>query len=103
MEEIHYLQRSRLYRKLIHGPHSEFARVFAGRLLADQLSRQGVMRSLSLFRDLMDWYVCGGNRATDLSEVHVSQFVEYRCQHWHMDSWDSFALSRSLRAMASLT
>lgn len=67
MGEIYYLQRSRLYRELIHGPHSEFASVFADRLLADQLSRQCAMRSLSLFRDLMDWHVCGGSRASDLS------------------------------------
>ncbi len=35
MEAIHYLECSRLYRKLIHGPHGEFARVFADRLVDD--------------------------------------------------------------------
>ena len=99
MGEIHYLQSSRLYRKLIHGPHSEFASVFADRLLADQLSRQCAMRSLSLFRDLMDWHVCGGSRASDLSEAHVSRFVEHRRQHWHVDSWDNAALRRLLSAL----
>jgi len=83
MEAIHYLECSRLYRKLIHGPHGEFARVFADRLVDDQLSRQCAMRSLNLFRDLMDWHIGNGNRAGDLSEEHVARFFEHRCQHWH--------------------
>lgn len=48
MGEIHFLQSSRLYRKLIHGPHSEFASAFADRLFADQLTQQCTMRSLTL-------------------------------------------------------
>jgi site-specific recombinase XerD len=99
MTVLHYLQRSNLYRKLIHGPHNEFASVFADRLLADQLSRQCTRRSLSLFRDLMDWHVGGGNRAGDLSEEHVSQFVEHRRQHWHMDRRDNATLRRLLSAL----
>lgn len=78
MKTIDYLERSRLYRKLIHGPHSEFARIFAGRLLDDQLSRQCTIRSLSLFRDLMDWQIGRGNRAADLNEQHVAQFFDDR-------------------------
>jgi site-specific recombinase XerD len=57
------------------------------------------MRSLSLFRDLMDWHVCGGSRASDLSEAHISRFVEHRRQHWHVDSWDNAAFRRLLSAL----
>jgi len=32
MEVPNYLQRSILYRKLLHGPHSDFARVFLNAL-----------------------------------------------------------------------
>ena len=99
MEAPHYLQRSRLFRTLVHGPHGEFARVFADRLLADQLSQQCTMRSLRLFRDLMDWHVGYGHRAADLNEEHVARFVEHRCRHWHMDSWDNATLRRALSAL----
>lgn len=99
MEVIHYLERSRLFRILVHGPHSEFARVFADRLLADQLSQQCTMRSLRLFRDLMDWHVGYGNRAADLDEKQVARFVEHRCQHWHMDCWDNATLRRVLSSL----
>lgn len=99
MKTIDYLERSRLYRKLIHGPHSEFARIFAGRLLDDQLSRQCTIRSLSLFRDLMDWQIGRGNRACDLNEQHVAQFFDERCRHWHMNEWDKATLRRLLSAL----
>jgi site-specific recombinase XerD len=99
MEVIDYLQRSHLYRKLIHGPYSEFGRVFADRLLADQLSRQCTMRSLRLFRDLMDWHVGHGNDAGDLNEEHVARFVDHRSQYWHMDKWDNATFRRLLSAL----
>jgi hypothetical protein len=89
MEDVHYLQRSNLYRKLIHGPHGKFARTFADRLLNDQLSRQCTLRSLSLFRDLMDWHIGAGNGAADLSEEHVARFLEHRRQYWHTNMWDN--------------
>jgi len=99
MEVPNYLQRSILYRKLLHGPHSDFARVFVDRLILDQLSRQCTIRSLSLFRDLMDWHVGGGNRAGDLNDEQVARFVEHRRQHWHIYNWDNATLRRVLSAL----
>ncbi|TIP85014.1 MAG: hypothetical protein E5X58_35265 [Mesorhizobium sp.] len=40
MNASDYLQRSTLYRKLIHGPFGEFARVYAGRLSDEGFGRQ---------------------------------------------------------------
>ncbi|MDX8450602.1 hypothetical protein [Mesorhizobium captivum] len=67
MNASDYLQRSTLYRKLIHGPYGEFSRVYAARLSDEGLGRQCTWRSLSLFRDLMDWHVGNGHDPQDLS------------------------------------
>ena len=99
MKAIDYLERSTLYRKLIHGPHGEFARVFAARLQEEGFGRQCAWRSLSLFRDLMDWHVYGGRRAADLSEDHVAQFFDHRSQYLNIDSGDRAALRRLLSAL----
>jgi hypothetical protein len=64
MEAIDYLRRSTLYRKLIHGPYGEFSRVHAARLSEEGFIRQCAWRSLSLFRNLMDWHVGGGHVPT---------------------------------------
>lgn len=40
MNASDYLQRSTLYRKLIHGPYGEFARVYAAKLSDDGFGRQ---------------------------------------------------------------
>jgi site-specific recombinase XerC len=61
MNASDYLQRSTLYRKLIHGPHGKFAQVYAARLSNEGLGRQCTWRSLSLFRELMDWHVGSGH------------------------------------------
>ncbi len=99
MEVPNYLQHSILYRKLLHGHHSEFARIFTDRLILDQLGRQCTIRSLSLFRDLMDWHVGGGNRPGDLNEEQVTRFVEHRRQHWRIYNWDNATLRRVLSAL----
>src|SRR5690606_20889207 len=56
-------------------------------------------RSLSLFRDLMDWHVGNGHDPQDLSEVHVDRFLEHRFKHWSPDSGDRSALRRLLSAL----
>ena len=99
MKTIDYFERSTLYRKLIHGPHGEFARVFAAHLQMEGFGRQRIWRSLSLFRDLMDWHVYGGRRPADLNEDHVAQFFDHRSQHWNIDSGDRSALRRLLSAL----
>ncbi|CDX42593.1 hypothetical protein MPLSOD_410026 [Mesorhizobium sp. SOD10] len=98
MNASDYLQRSTLYRKLIHGPYGEFSRVYAARLSDEGLGRQCTWRSLSLFRDLMDWHVGNGHDPQDLSEVHVDRFLEHRFKHWSPDSGDRSALRRLLAA-----
>ncbi|MER9370576.1 hypothetical protein NKI66_31910 [Mesorhizobium sp. M0518] len=99
MNANEYLQRSTLYRKLIHGPHGEFARVYAARLSNEGLGRQCTWRSLSLFRELMDWHVGSGHDPQALSEVHVDQFLGHRSKHWSPDSGDRSALRRLLSAL----
>lgn len=99
MNASDYLQRSTLYRKLIHGPYGEFARVYAGRLSDEGFGRQCTWRSLSLFRELRDWHVGNGHDLEDLSEVHVERFLEHRSKHWSIDSGDRSALRRLLAAL----
>ena len=57
-----YLKRSALYRKLVHVPHHEFARIYAARMANEGLGQRSVWRSLSLFRELMDWHTNNGLR-----------------------------------------
>jgi site-specific recombinase XerD len=99
MNTNEYLQRSTLFRKLIHGPYGEFSRVYAAKLSDEGLGRQCTWRSLSLFRDLMDWHVGNGHDPQDLSEVHVDQFLEHRFKHWSPNSGDRSALRRLLFAL----
>lgn len=99
MNANEYLQSSTLYRKLIHGPYGKFARVYAGRLSDEGFGRQCTWRSLSLFRELMDWHVGNGHDPQDLSEVHVDRFLEHRFKHWSPDSGDRSALRRLLSAL----
>lgn len=85
MNATDYLNRSALYRKLVYGPYREFAGVYAAKMSNEGLGRQCTWRSLSLFRDLMDWHVGNGHAAQDLSEVHVDRFLEHRFKHWKPD------------------
>jgi site-specific recombinase XerD len=99
MDAIDYLQRSTLYRKLIHGPHGEFSRVYAARLSEEGFTRQCTWRSLSLFRDLMDWHVGGGHDPKDLNEPSVERFLDHRSRHWRINAGDRAALRRLLSAL----
>ncbi|MER8428671.1 hypothetical protein [Mesorhizobium sp. M1403] len=99
MNASDYLQRSTLYRKLIHGSYGEFARIYAARLSNEGFGRQCTWRSLSLFRELMDWHVGNGHDPHDLSEVHVDRFLEHRSKHWSLDSGDRSALRRLLSSL----
>lgn len=75
MKANEYLQSSTLYRKLIHGPHGKFSKVYAARLSDEGFGRRCTWRSLSLFRDLMDWHVGNGHDPKELSEGHVERFL----------------------------
>lgn len=94
-----YLERSTLYRKLIHGSYGEFSRVYAARLSGEGFGQQSTWRSLSLFRDLMDWHIGKGHDPQDLSEIHVEQFLEHRSEHWCINAGDRAALRRLLSAL----
>jgi hypothetical protein len=61
MNATEYLQSSTLYRKLIYGPHGKLSQVYAARLSDEGFGRRCTWRSLSLFRDLMDWHVGNGH------------------------------------------
>src|SRR5690554_2048761 len=87
-----YLQSSTLYRKLVHGPYGEFSRVYATRLSDEGFGRRCTWRSLSLFRDLMDWHVGNGHDPKDLGEAHVEQYLKHRSQHWSINAGDRAAL-----------
>nr|WP_245494759.1 tyrosine-type recombinase/integrase [Rhizobium leguminosarum] len=99
MNATDYLNRSALFRKLVYGPHREFAGVYAAKMSNEGLGRQCTWRSLSLFRDLMDWHVGNGHAPQDLSEVHVDRFLEHRFKHWTPASGDRSALRRLLLAL----
>ena len=99
MKAIDYLQRSTLYRKLVHGPYGEFSRVFAARLSEEGFTQQCTWRSLSLFRDLTDWHVGGGHDPRSLDEDRVERFFDHRSQHWAINAGDRAALRRLLSAL----
>lgn len=99
MNASDYLQRSTLYRKLVHGPYGEFSRVYAARLMDEGFGRRCTWRSLSLFRDLMDWHVGNGHDSQDLGEAHIEQFFEHRSAHWSINAGDRAALRRLLSAL----
>ncbi|WP_234836019.1 tyrosine-type recombinase/integrase [Sinorhizobium meliloti] len=99
MNATDYLKRSALYRKLVYGPYREFARVYAAEMSNQGLGRQCTWRSLSLFRDLMDWHVGNGHAPQDLSEVYVDRFLEHRFKYWSPDTGDRSALRRLLSAL----
>lgn len=99
MNANEYLQRSKLYRKLIHGPYGKFSRVYAARLSDEGFSQQCTRRSLSLFRDLMDWHVGNGHDRRDLGKAHVKQYLEHRSKHWSINAGDRAALRRLLSAL----
>jgi len=99
MKAIDYLQRSNLYRKLIHGPYGEFARVYAARLSEEGFTRQCTRRSLSLFRDLMDWHVGNGHDPKALDEGAIERFFDHRSRHWRINAGDRAALRRLLSAL----
>ncbi len=99
MNATDYLNRSALYRKLVDGPYRESAGVYAAKMSKEGLGRQCTWRSLSLFRDLMDWHVGNGHAPQDLNEVHVYRFLEHRFEHWKPDSGDRSALRRLLLAL----
>ncbi len=94
-----YLKRSALYRKLVHGPYQEFVRVYAAKLSKEGLGQHSTWRSLSLFRDLMDWHVGNGCDRRDLGEVDVERFLEHRLRHWRPDPGDRSALRRLLSSL----
>jgi site-specific recombinase XerD len=99
MDATGYLQRSTLYRKLIHGPYGEFSCIYARRLSEEGFTRQCTRRSLSLFRDLMDWHVGGGHDPKHLNEASIEGFLDYRSRHWRINAGDRAALRRLLSAL----
>lgn len=99
MKANEYLQSSTLYRKLIHGPHGKFSQVYAARLSDEGFGRRCTWRSLSLFRDLMDWHVGNGHDPRDLGEAHVEQYLEHRSKHWSINAGDRAAFRRLLSAL----
>lgn len=99
MNANEYLQSSTLYRKLIHGPHGKFSRIYAARLSDEGFGGRCTWRSLSLFRDLMDWHVGNGHDPQDLGEAHVEQYLEHRSKHWSINAGDRAALRRLLSAL----
>ncbi|WP_234892059.1 tyrosine-type recombinase/integrase [Sinorhizobium meliloti] len=99
MNATDYLKRSALYRKLVYGPYREFARVYGAEMSNQGLGRRCTWRSLSLFRDLMDWHVGNGHAPQDLSEVYVDRFLEHRFKYWSPDTGDRSALRRLLSAL----
>jgi hypothetical protein len=50
-----YLGRSRLFRRLMSGPHRQLVELYAARLVKDGFAHQGTWRCLNLVGDLLSW------------------------------------------------
>jgi site-specific recombinase XerD len=99
MTTADYLSRSRLFRRLSNGPHGQYARYFASRLVRDGLRQHGTWRSLNLFRDLMRWTDANKLAAADLNEHVIDAFLRFRAEHQSIQPGDRAAMARLLSAL----
>lgn len=99
MTKADYLNRSRLFRRLSSGPHGQYARHFASRLIRDGLCRHSSWRSLNLFRDLMCWAAASKLVAVDLNEHVIEAFLGFRAERQSIQPGDRAAMARLLLAL----
>ena len=99
MTAADYLNRSHLFRRLSSGPHEQYARYFASRLIRDGLCRHSTWRSLNLFRDLMCWAASSSLAAKDLNERVIEAFLEFRSERQCIQPGDRAAMARLLSAL----
>ncbi len=99
MTAVDYLSKSHLYRRLSNGPHGEYARHFASRLVRDGLRQHGTWRSLNLFRDLMRWTAANKLAAADLNEHVVDSFLGFRAERQSIQAGDRAAMARLLSVL----
>jgi len=94
-----YLSRSRLYRRLRHGPHGEHVERYAARLVEDGLVCQRTWRCLNLVGGLLSWMA--GRRASlsDLDEHGVERYLRHRERKQTIPSGDRAALKRWLSVL----
>lgn len=73
-----YLGRSRLFRRLKSGPHSQLVELYAERLVRDELGRQGTWRYLSVIGGLLGWLARSRSKLRDLNEPMVERYLRHR-------------------------
>jgi site-specific recombinase XerD len=94
-----YLGRSRLFRRLMSGPHGQLVELYAARLVKDGLARQGTWRSLSLVGDLLSWIAGSRSKLTELDERMVERYLRHRARKQSIQPGDRAALKRLLSVM----
>jgi len=94
-----YLGRSRLFRRLMSGPHRQLIELYAARLVKDGLARQGTWRCFNLVGDLLSWITKRRAKLTDLDEGTVERYLRRRARKQSIQSGDRAALKRLLSVL----
>lgn len=94
-----YLGRSRLFRHLKEGRHSQLVERFAARLIDEELGRQATWRCLSVVNGLMIWIVSRRSKFSDLGEAMVERYLRHRAGKQTIQAGDRAALKRWLSVL----
>ncbi len=94
-----YLSRSRLFRRLKSGPHSQLVELYAARLVKDGLVHHGAWRCLNLVGGLLSWIASGRWKLADLDERMVERYLRHRAGNQSIQPGDRAALKRLLSVM----
>ena len=99
MEVEEYLRRSRLFRRLKSGPHSQLVERFAVRLIEDGLVRLGTWRCLNVVGGLLSWIASRRCALATLDERKVERYLRHRAGRQSIQPGDRAALKRWLSVL----
>ncbi len=99
MEVEEYLRRSRLFRRLKSGPHSQLVERFAARLIEDGLVRLGTWRCLNVVGGLLSWIASRRCALATLDERMVERYLRHRAGRQSIQPGDRAALKRWLSVL----
>lgn len=94
-----YLDRSRLFRRLKSGPHGLLIRLYAARLVKDDLLPHGIWRCLNLVSGLLTWLARSRLKLTDVDERVMERYLTHRARRQSIQPGDRAALKRLLSVM----